>query len=350
MGRQQFRRDTITGIYVIVAPDRNDRPGFFPVQQKAVILPDYDSACQFCPGNEHLTPQEEYAFRNGNVWWTRVVKNKFPALETIVNGDSNGEPPKGIFTYRPGHGSHEVIVETNTHNEGLDARPEDLVRELVEMYKERITAYRGNSELQNVLIFKNSGSEAGQSLDHPHSQLIASPIPMPIVLAELKGALEYYATPNFKGQLEQCGYCDMVREELEVKDKHGIDSHANRVIAENPFFASFLPYASRSPMETWIIPKYHQSDFGFLGDQEATHLARMIQEVIKKMNKALPNFHYNLLLHTAPLHSGADRQYHWHLEIIPKGLNKKGGLEEGSGFFLNPLPPEFGARLIHDAN
>jgi UDPglucose--hexose-1-phosphate uridylyltransferase len=40
--------------------------------------------------------------------------------------------------------------------------------------------------------------------------------------------------------------------------------------------------------------------------------------------------------------------YHWHLEIIPK-LTKVAGFEWGTGFYINPTPPEESARFLREA-
>ena len=57
---------------------------------------------------------------------------------------------------------------------------------------------------------------------------------------------------------------------------------------------------------------------------------------------------YNLLIHTAPLQEAANPHYHWHIEIIPK-LTRVAGFEWGTGFYINPTPPEESAQFLRDA-
>ena len=40
--------------------------------------------------------------------------------------------------------------------------------------------------------------------------------------------------------------------------------------------------------------------------------------------------------------------YHWHFEIMPK-LVRAGGFEWGSGFYINPTPPEEAAKFLREA-
>ena len=39
--------------------------------------------------------------------------------------------------------------------------------------------------------------------------------------------------------------------------------------------------------------------------------------------------------------------YHWHIEVIPR-LTKVAGFEWGSGFYINPVPPENAARFLRE--
>ena len=67
---------------------------------------------------------------------------------------------------------------------------------------------------------------------------------------------------------------------------------------------------------------------------------------------------FNLMVHTSPNldyermrpgHFETLRwDYHWHIEIIPR-LTKVAGFEWGSGFYINPMPPENAAGFLRDA-
>ena len=51
---------------------------------------------------------------------------------------------------------------------------------------------------------------------------------------------------------------------------------------------------------------------------------------------------------SAPAQDAPLPHYHWHLEIIPK-LTKVAGFEWGTGFYINPTPPEESARFPREA-
>ena len=55
------------------------------------------------------------------------------------------------------------------------------------------------------------------------------------------------------------------------------------------------------------------------------------------------------MVHTAPLNERESGHYHWHIEIMPK-LTRVAGFESGSGFYINPTPPEDAARYLRDVD
>ena len=63
------------------------------------------------------------------------------------------------------------------------------------------------------------------------------------------------------------------------------------------------------------------------------------------MGRYLGDPPYNFMLHSAPLRTPALDHFHWHLEIIPK-LTRVAGFEWGTGFFINPTPPEEAAEYL----
>jgi UDPglucose--hexose-1-phosphate uridylyltransferase len=66
------------------------------------------------------------------------------------------------------------------------------------------------------------------------------------------------------------------------------------------------------------------------------------------LDKVLDSPAYNYTIHTSPLTEANNDHYHWHLEIMPK-LTKVAGFEWGTGFYINPTPPEDAARHLRDA-
>jgi UDPglucose--hexose-1-phosphate uridylyltransferase len=257
------------------------------------------------------------------------MANKFPALQIYGELNKTGE---GIFDKMNGIGAHEVVVETPDHMQSLATMPMKAAEDALWAYHMRITDLKKDRRLKYVLVFKNEGEAAGASLEHSHTQLIALPIIPKLVKEETDAAKRYY---DLK---ERCIFCDVIAQELEAK---------KRVIYENSRYVAIAPFAPSAPFETWILPKSHESVFR-PPDNTFTPLAEILQVILKQMDKILDIPPYNFVLHTSPFTDEVNDYYHWHIELVPK-LTKIAGFEWGSGFYINPTPPEESARFMREA-
>jgi len=255
------------------------------------------------------------------------VANKFPALRIEGELEPTGE---GLFDRMNGVGAHEVVIETPTHAASLATLPVEAVADVLLAFRERMVDLKKDPRFEYVLVFKNHGAAAGASLEHPHSQLIATPI-IPIMVAEeMAGAARYYAMK------ERCVWCDIQRQE-----RRG----GRRTIVEASGFLALAPFAPRFPFETWILPTVHRAALEESGGDELRNLAALLSGFLRRMNRVLGDPPFNFMLHTAPLRGSELESFHWHLEVIPK-LTRVAGFEWGSGFFINPLPPEDAAAAL----
>lgn len=330
----ELRRDPIVGRWVIISTERGKRPSDLTSTPPPTNKSGF---CPFCPGNETRTPPEILAYRDGISlpnspgWTLRVVSNKFPALR--IEGDLNREGD-GIYDKMNGIGAHEVIIESPNHEDTLSTISEKSFEDVLSSYSERFIDLKKDDRFRYILIFKNHGENAGATLEHTHSQLIALPIIPKRVVEELDGSLEYF---NFK---ERCIFCDIIRQEI----RQGI-----RVVDENQDFLAITPYAPKLPFETWIMPKKHESSFENLKKVYYKSLASLFRDTLRRLDKVLNNPNYNFILHTSPLDQLESEYFHWHFEIMPK-LTKVAGFEWGSGFYINPTPPEEAASFLRDVN
>jgi UDPglucose--hexose-1-phosphate uridylyltransferase len=327
----ELRKDPVTGRWVIISSERGKRPSDFGIQKVKAK----EGFCPFDPGNEDKTPPEILAFRqegsprNGPGWRLRVVPNKFPALR--VEGEINREGV-GLYDKVSGIGAHEVIIETPNHQDSLTTLNPKQFEEVLWAYRARMLDLRKDSRLRYAMIFKNQGEAAVASLEHSHSQLIALPIVPHLVMEEMAGARDYY---SYK---ERCIFCDIIRQEIQ---------QGERIVLENSEFIAVAPFASFSPFEAWILPKRHGSFFEESQVYEIQSLSWIFQETLRRLEKALNSPPYNFTLHTTPFNEKSLEYYHWHFEIIPK-LTKFAGFEWGSGFFINPTPPEEAAKFLRE--
>jgi UDPglucose--hexose-1-phosphate uridylyltransferase len=306
----ELRKDPISGRWVIISVERGKRPSDFGIR----VSPKKGGFCAFCKGNEHTTPPEIMAFRENGTspntpgWTLRVVSNKFPALNIEGDLDRVGE---GMFDKMNGVGAHEVIIECPDHNMTLSTMPLESVENVLRAFYNRIGDLKKDSRIKYVLVFKNEGDDAGASLEHTHSQLIALPIIPHLVDEEIVLAKQYH---SYK---ERCIFCDIIRQESEDK---------KRIISENDDFIAMAPFAPRSPFETMILPKKHESSF--LPKSNISLLAGIIQKTLKQIDTVLDLPPYNMMIQ----------------------LTKIAGFEWGSGFYINPTPPEEAAKFMREAD
>lgn len=328
----EFRRDPVVGRWVIIATERAQRPTDFATAS----VPLRADSCVFCPGREGETPPEVLALRpgggaaNGPGWTLRVVPNQFPALRIEGELEPSGE---GLFDRMNGVGAHEVVIETPDHAGALATLAPARLVEVLQAFRERVLDLRKDPRFQYVLVFKNHGEAAGASLEHSHSQLIATPIIPIAVSEELAGAERYF------GMKERCVWCDIVRQERRSR---------RRLILERDGFVALAPFAPRLPFESWILPVRHQAAYEESGDADLAGLARVLGEFLQRLDAVLDRPPYNFMLHTAPLRDPPTDVYHWHLEIVPK-LTRMAGFELGSGVFINSVAPEDAADALRAA-
>lgn len=327
----ELRKDPIVDRWVIISTERGKRPKDFPP------LPPKKNfgTCPFCPGHEQQTPPEIYALRrygdypNTSGWTVRVVPNKYPALKIEGELDREGV---GMFDKMNGVGAHEVIIETPDHTKELADLSYREVEDLIWAFLGRSIDLKKDPRFRYILIFKNQGEAAGASLEHTHSQLIATPIIPLQVQNELRGSRDYYM------HKERCIYCDAIRQDLKEN---------NRVVMQNDRFITIEPFAPCLPFETWLLPKFHSSAFDSLKKQDVEGLAQILKDTLVCLHNALNVPPYNFIIHTAPLQNNCEEFYHWHFEIVPR-LARVAGFEWGSGFYINQVSPEEATQILRD--
>jgi UDPglucose--hexose-1-phosphate uridylyltransferase len=326
-----LRKNPITNQWVIIATERAKRPVEYKVERRSLAT----SYCPFCAGNEEATPPEIRVYRThgeadeSTPWSVRVVPNKYPALRVEGALDRHGE---GIYDMMEGIGAHEVIIEAPDHVVELSALSVRQITTVLWAWRDRIVDLKNDSRLKCAVVFKNHGAEAGATVEHAHSQLIALPV-VPLQLKEeLDGARRYF---EFR---ERCVYCDIISQELDT---------GKRIVFENSDVVAIAPFASRFPFETWFLPRRHQAAYE-RGDQRLFEsMAEAMRTVMRKLDVALNKPAFNLMLHTSPFGMEDVPHYHWHFELIPK-LNRVAGFEWGTGFHINPTPSETAASHLRD--
>ena len=305
----ELRKDYILDSWVIIATERGKRPNDFKIEKKE----SKEEECYFCPGNEKYTPGEILRINKNNKWHMRVFLNKFPAVKT--EGDFHIKTHNEFYTFADAYGCHEVIVETPSSKKQLwDLTIEDI-KLLLDIYKQRIEDISKKEGIKYVQVFKNHDHEAGTSIKHSHSQIIAyNNIPK-------KVQDEINASKNYSS----CPYCNIIQKE---KDSY-------RRCFENNNFIAFTPYASRFPFEIIVLSKQHLKS---LHECSLEDLASIMKQILIKLKEL--NAPYNFMIHYSPKY---EDNLHFHIEFIPR-LTTWAGFEY-SGTIINPMPPEEAAKF-----
>jgi len=338
----ELRKDPVLGRWVIISTERGKRPSDF--NHEATEVAGNPANCPFEAGHEEMTPPEVYAVRppgsqpDSPGWKLRVIPNKFPALR--IEGQL-GRKGLGLYDKMNGVGAHEVVIENPDHMRDLDARQIEENFLIYKAYRDRIVDLMRDERFEYIMVFRNYGIRAGASLSHPHSQIIATPIVPKRVTEELNGSLQHY---RYK---KRCIFCDIIDQEQMLEE---------RIVMASNHFMVLCPFAASNPFELWIIPTRHQADYTQASDDELRDLAGVMGRLVGKYKKTLGDVHYNYVVHTTPSEGAMEddfpyghAHYHWHIEMFPR-LTRTAGFEWGTGFYINPTPPEEAARYLREVD
>jgi len=261
----QFLQNPISKLWVVLAPRRSKRHD---------IAHEKSFTCPFCPGRETEDPE---VFRIGGEdtdsnWEVRVLTNKF-AFAPI----------------------HEIVVHSPDHHKNFDELPIDQVERILTAYRLRFQTHEKDGA---VYIFNNHGQEGGESIPHPHTQLVVLDRELLSQIQPLVTADEYF---------------------------------------ETPFFKIFCPETSQWPDEVWIAPKRKDTTFGEIEDVEVTDLAVTLQRIIQLLDMRHGyEFPFNFYIYPGK---------NWYLRLMPR-LKSLGGFEVGTGIFVNTQDPKETFRFI----
>jgi UDPglucose--hexose-1-phosphate uridylyltransferase len=327
----ELRKDPILGDWVIVAPDRAERP--FDHEQHGTATPDL---CPFCKGNETATPDavltipfDDSLSSSTEDWAVRVVPNRYPAV-----GSSTTElPTSGYFERTLAVGYHEVIVESPSHEKNMRDLPAEQIVRVMRAWRDRLNVVSSDDSIAHTMIFKNEGAAAGASLEHVHSQLLATSFTPPEIEAELATGQKHFE------QTKSNAWSEMLDREL---------TDGSRIVAATDQFILHCPFASRFSGQMSVYPTASVPGFESTSDTELAALAELLMTALQSLEDVFPVAPFNLSLRTAPPHDSRRDSYRWHLIITPR-LTGIAGFEIGSGSWINVISPEDAAARFREA-
>jgi UDPglucose--hexose-1-phosphate uridylyltransferase len=340
MPYNELRKDYLLNRWVVIATERGRRPTDFSKQRtqsaKAAV-------CPMCIGNEHMTPPATllYLKENDEIvktkdpnegdrpsnWFIRVIPNLYPAFGPPKKVEDETQIFKSEYLGNA-IGAHEVIIESPNHDENPADAELPQLELLIQAYIDRIKVLGNKPYVKYVSIFRNYGQEAGASLSHAHSQVIAMPIVPPMIQEELDVSKSYLQ------QEGKCFFCNIIKQEAK----------GPRLIFENVDFIVFAPYASISPMAFWIVPKKHATNILSLSPDEIASFAKTLKASLKALKDVVNDPPYNFGLHIS-IDKAAEEFYHWHLEVYPR-LSIWAGFEINTGTYINTVTPEAAAESL----
>lgn len=257
----KFIENNASKKWVISSPRRAKRPD---------ITNGEESICPFCVGNEE---KEKESYRVGGTepdsnWKIRVVPNKFPFAPI-----------------------HEIVIHSPDHDKSFDELPLSQTELILATYRQRFKTHEDKGQ---VYIFHNHGKQGGESLPHPHSQIVVIP--------------------------------DFVK--LEIPP---VDFSQDEDFHETEHFTIFAPISSEWPDEVWIKPKKEANFYGKVSDLEIKDLAKILYRLIQVFDlRHGSEFPFNFYI---------SPKKEWYLRLIPR-IKTLGGFELGSNVSVNTQDPK----------
>ncbi len=299
--------------YTLIVPSRAERPGALGNSLGR-------SDCPFCPGHETQTPPALATLTDkGGSWSARLVPNRYPAVQSM------DQPLKSVL-----RGIHEVVIETPNHATDWAYPPAKETESLWQLILQRIESIRAMPKIQTLAWFKNKGSSAGASLEHPHSQIMGTCLKSPGQKRTDRKAANHFR--KFK--------IPWLAQQLHLEKKH-----RKRMVFCEEGLAVFCPESIRCPFGLWIVP---QKPIDPLAPtvKEAPSLARVLGQTLQRFQSVHGNHApYNLVLHLR-MPSNVPG-FCWYVELLPR-LSQFAGWEWATETFIHPVLPEDAAKAYRE--
>jgi galactose-1-phosphate uridylyltransferase len=196
----------------------------------------------------------------------------------------------------------------------------------------------------------NWGLAAGASQSHPHAQRgpiieemmgMKSDLLDSIKESKLVGELAY----QLKGKDPYDYYLEQIRQSdlfiWETKDEDDrLDKEGGILI--------HAPFAPRFPHQVDIVAKGKVGNVLQLKREEREKMAKCMLGVFHALTDKLQVTDLNVVSHQELFHLSERSFYRMHWHVMPRNLNKPGGIEVGEGFFIVPYFPEETADVLRE--
>jgi len=314
----EIRYDVLTGEWVTIAGHRMNRT-FLPSAADCPLDPTVD------PAHPTEVPGSSYD--------VAVFANRFPSFAPLTVGPAaDAAPPPFGPADSPAYGHCDVVVFSSDHDAAVADLPVARMRTIVEAWAHRTAAHSADPRIAEVFVFENSGQEIGVTLSHPHGQVYAYPVVPPRTGQLLEQARRH----------RQATGGNLLADVLAAEQAEG-----TRVVLRGEHFTGYVPRAARWPVEVHLAPHRDVPDLAALDDAERDELARVYQELLRRVNRFHPGVDrvpYISGWHQAPTGEGRELG-RLHLQLFsllraPGKLKYLAGSESGMGAWINDTTPE----------
>lgn len=311
----ELRWNPVLKWWVMVSTERQNRP---------LTPEDY---CPFCPGSDKV-PNEYEVMSYDNDW-------------PILSQEPSEVKPTGssIFKNAKSYGKCEVILYSPEHDNSLGELSIDNIKKLIELWVKKYGELGSKDFIDYVFIFENKGEEVGVTITHPHGQIYGFPFIPKKIEVELSSCKEYYEKEN------KNLYLEILKEELKQK---------KRIVDENEFFVTFVPYFADYPYQVFIIPREKRLSIDELRSEERVQLAISLKRIVETYDHLFErDFPYMMCFHQKPTDGKDYPYYQFHIEFYPPLRNEKtqkfnASSETGSWTHGNPTSPEEKAKELRE--
>ncbi len=294
--RPHRRRNPLTGEWVLVAPQRMQRPwGGAVSRPQGDGTPHYDPDCYLCPGNERAGG----AATNPDYQGTFVFTNDFPSLLPDTPAVDHSVHP--LLQAEGEAGTSRVICFSPRHDLRVATMDDNGRRSVVDLWADQATELAG--DYRWVQIFENSGAMMGASSLHPHGQIWAgSALPSEIERED--------------------------RHQRDHRDAHGSlllldyvaleDADGSRTVAANDDWLVVVPFWAKWPYETLVLPRRPVLRLPDLDGGQRDSLAAVLGRLLGAYDRLFARpFPYSMGWHPAPNEPGDLSHWQLHAHYYP---------------------------------
>lgn len=327
------RRNALTGDWVLVSPQRTQRPWQGQVEHSDVEeLPEFDANCYLCPGNARANDE-----RNPDYNGVFVFDNDFPALSQDA-GDSVEDG--GLFAHRSEVGVCRVICYSERHDERLATMPTEKLVAALQSIVGEFKDLDSDPRINYVQVFENRGRMMGCSNEHPHGQIWATSS-IPNEPAKEQRAQQLYLDIHGRSLLR-----DYLQSECETGE---------RLVYMSDHFVALVPFWAVWPYEILLLPRDRVAAPDELNANQLQDLAIVLQTVLRAYERLFSaSVPYSLGLHPRPSDGRKHDGWQFHAHIYPPLLRSASVRKHMVGFEMLAMPqrdltPELAAQQLRDA-